>query len=118
MNDQLSLLPERSSRPRAPYQKGSPTSKAAAERIAPKSHQQREIVFQAIQSRGEFGATRKELEQITGFLTQAICPRLVELEGDPSKDLPRRIRKLFRLVDGESVLVKRDGCGVLVVITR
>lgn len=95
----------------APYQVSSETSREAAERISPHITKMQGVVLNAIASRGEQGATRKELEEITGYLTQTLCGRLNDLE---TKMSPPRIRKLYELKDGRAVVVKRDGCAVYV----
>ncbi len=90
----------------APYQADSDTSREAAERIQPHTTAMRETVYTAIASCGSDGATRKELEAITGYLTQTLCARLNELEH------AGRIRKLMVLDDAsrEAVTVRREGC--------
>ncbi len=95
----------------APYQPASDTSREAAERIQPHTTAMRETVYTAIASTGSDGATRKELESITGYLTQTLCARLNELEH------ARRIRKLmvFDAASREAVTVRRDGCSCYVV---
>ncbi len=96
----------------APYQADSSTSREAAERIQPHTTAMRETVYTAIASTGSHGASRKELEAITGMLTQTLTPRLNELEH------AGRIRKLVTLDDarGEAVTVRRDGCAVYVAL--
>jgi len=95
----------------APYQASSDTSREAAERIQPQSSALREHVYDAVASMGSEGATRKDVEAITGYLTQTVCPRLNELEH------ARRVRKLTTLTgDGEIATVKRQSCAVYVAL--
>ncbi len=95
----------------APYQADSDTSREAAERIQPHTTAMREIVYTAIAASGSDGATRRELEAVTGYLTQTLTPRLNELEH------AGRIRKLmvFDAATREAVTVRRDGCSCYVV---
>ena len=95
----------------APYQAASDTSREAAVRIAPRTDAMRETVYTVIAASGSNGVTRKELEAITGMLTQTLTPRLNELEH------ARRIRKLMVLdaATREAVTVRRDGCCCYVV---
>lgn len=98
----------------APYQRDSETSREAALSIAPKASGLRYEVLSVIVDAGEAGATRKEIEQVTGMLTQTVTPRLVELEQSGE------IRKLtFFDIESRSVKqIKREGCGVYVVNRR
>lgn len=98
----------------APYQRGSETSREAALSIAPKASGLRYEVLSVIVDAGEAGATRKEIEQVTGMLTQTVTPRLVELEQSGE------IRKLtfFYIESRSGKQIKREGCGVYVVNRR
>ena len=69
-------------RPIKPPHNGTETSKAAAEAIALISGDQRRKVYDFIKSRGEEGATRKEIERGVGITTQSACPRMDELKRD------------------------------------
>lgn len=96
-----------------PYQPGSETSKQAAEEIIPHVSRLQRVVFLAVQSRGSLGATRKEVESITGLLTQTVTPRLNELEHS---GLIRKQRQTVHR-DGGTVFetVTREKCAVYVV---
>lgn len=85
-----------------PYQKGSPTSKEAARRVAGKAPSQRERVAAAILAAGIHGITRKELEGVTGFLTQSLCARIRELKV-AGVVMPRAVER-----EGCEILVHRD----------
>lgn len=93
------------------YQKDSETSREAALRIQPKASGLRYEVLSVIIDAGEAGATRREIEQATGMLTQTVTPRLVELEQSGE------IRKLTYFdIESRSVKqIKREGCGVYVL---
>lgn len=58
---------------------GTPTSKAAAEEIKPSRDTLRQQVLEAIQLWERHGATREELEHLTGLSGNTIRPRVVEL---------------------------------------
>lgn len=90
------------------YQPDSPTSREAARRIAPHTLAMRENVRNAITSAGERGMTRRELEGVTGYLTQTLCARLNELEQ------VKEIRKLTRLENNAITVVRREGCAIYV----
>lgn len=93
----------------APHQSGSQTSKAAARRIESKSQAMRVNVRNAIISAGARGMTRRELETVTGYLTQTLCGRLNELEEIGA------IRKQTRLNrDNEEEVMKRDHCAIYI----
>src|SRR5690242_7769430 len=62
------------------HQSHSETSKAAALRIVPKAEGMRYEVLSVIADAGDAGATRKEVEQATGMLTQSVTPRICELK--------------------------------------
>lgn len=97
----------------APYQPGSATSKAAARAITPRGAAMRENVRNAIIAAGERGITRRELEGVTGYLTQTLCARLNELEE------LRDIRKLTRLdIDNQEEVLRRQGCAIYVSARR
>jgi hypothetical protein len=103
----LSLFDEPPREDLPPYQPASSTSKDAARKIAPHSGAMRENVLNAIIASGERGATRKDLESVTGYLTQTLCARLNELEelGE--------IRKWTRPGPGnEEIVLRREGCAV------
>jgi hypothetical protein len=104
----LSLFdePKANSEALPPYQPASSTSKDAARKIAPHSGAMRENVLNAIIASGEKGATRKELESVTGYLTQTLCARLYELEelGE--------IQKSTRSHNGEEIVLRREGCAI------
>ncbi len=73
----------------APARQSSQTSKAAARKIQSHSLAMRQNVYTSIVAAGERGITRKELESVTGYLTQTLCARLNEMEelGDnPEND--------------------------------
>jgi hypothetical protein len=90
------------------YQPDSETSRAAARSIAPHTLAMRENVLNAIKAAGDRGITRKELESVTGYLTQTLCARLNELEQ--MKD----IRKLKRIIAGEETTIRRQGCAIYI----
>lgn len=100
--------------PKVPaHQASSETSKAAALRIQPKASGLRYEVLSVIVDAGEAGLTRREIEQVTGMLTQTVTPRLNELEQSGE------IRKLTYLGDDRQVhTVKRENCAVYVVNRR
>jgi hypothetical protein len=102
----LSLFDEPKKEDLPPYQPASSTSKDAARKIAPHSGAMRENVLNAIIASGEKGATRKELESVTGYLTQTLCARLYELEelGE--------IQKSTRSHNGEEIVLRREGCAI------
>ncbi len=109
--DLFGILPTPKPARGAPYQADSSTSREAAERIQPQSSALREHVYDAVASMGSEGCTRKDVEAITGYLTQTVCPRLNELEH------AGRIRKLMVLdaATREAVTVRRDGCSCYTV---
>jgi hypothetical protein len=112
LDEKFSLLPVKRSEPlRIPaHQSSSETSREAALRIAPKASGLRYEVLSVIIDAGEAGMTRREIEAVTGMLTQTVTPRLVELEqsGD--------VRKLTYLGDDRQIhTVKREGCAVYVL---
>lgn len=63
-----------------PYQRGSDTSKAAADRARPFIGQQGDRVLAWIQSRGELGATQKEAARVLGIGRPSLCGRFRALE--------------------------------------
>jgi hypothetical protein len=90
------------------------TSQAAARVIAPAAGRIREQVYAAIVSRGGKGATRKELEGMTGMPAQSLTGRLWELEGKPRDGWGRRP---FAPRVAMTTL-KRDGCRVYVALSQ
>ncbi|MBI4695540.1 MAG: hypothetical protein HY749_16100 [Gammaproteobacteria bacterium] len=74
MSTQLGLFDRR-----APYQRDSATSKAAAEAIEPRAGTKRAIVLAFIRGRGALGATNEEISAGCGLQIQTVCPRVVEL---------------------------------------
>ncbi len=116
LETQLDAFPDRQPRPplsriAAPYQRESETSKEAALRIVPKVNALRDKVYDAIVAAGEAGATRKELEAVTGIITQTITARIHELKEEGA------IRPLtyFDLEKRAVATVRREACEVLVV---
>jgi hypothetical protein len=112
-DEQFSLLPVRRSEPRIPaHAPNSETSREAALRIAPKASSLRDDVLRVIIDAGESGATRKEIEGVTGMLTQTVTPRLVELEQ------AGEIRKwtYFSATERKVLTVKREGCSVYILV--
>ena len=84
------------------------TSWEAAGRIQPHVSQLREQVYQYIASRGEFGATEREIEHGLTLPGNTVRPRLWELEGNAPKDQKRppvRIAKSPRRRDRMRVYV-------------
>ncbi len=63
----------------APYQRGSKTSKAAAELIKPKAPTKRAIVLAFVKGRSLRGATNNEIAESNGMKLQTVCPRVNEL---------------------------------------
>lgn len=102
MTEQGPLFDMAPRRQHAPYARNSETSKAAADRIAPKAHLQREQVYAYIASRKD--ATQKEVERGTGILRSSVCARTSELEREG------RIRKAYALVDGKAAPIRRESC--------
>lgn len=82
-----------------------PTSEAAAEDLAGKMGTARARVFQHVRSCGSRGATREEVVDATGLLTQSVCARLNELET------------AGRLVTGATTRVGRTGHAGKVYLT-
>ncbi len=78
--------PEPPKRPRrrrgVPFQKGSDTSKAAAESMEPYAANQRRRVLRVITEAGIHGATREEITNALGARLQAVCGRCKELLDD------------------------------------
>lgn len=101
--DQLDLLALPSRLPA--YQKASPTSKEASRAVAKRAPSQRERVEEAIHSAGAIGATRRELESLTGLLTQSLCGRINECKKLGVVMATVRVR------DGGEVLVHREYYG-------
>lgn len=99
--DLFTVLPERL----PAFQRGSSTSKQAARKVAKRTPNQRAKVEAEIQACGSYGATRRELEVITGLLTQSLCGRISELKGEGSIYATARVR------DGGEVLVHREFYG-------
>jgi hypothetical protein len=93
----------------APYQPSSETSKEAAQKIEPARRSMRREVYVTILRFPISGFTRKELEGITGLLTQTLCARLNELEK------ANRIRKA---IDLSGNIVKRGGCAVYIPVLQ
>lgn len=95
------------------YQPSSETSMNAAKRVSPHTAAMRETVRDAVANAGDRGVTRKELESITGYLTQTLCARLNELEQSGE------IRKLRRLNEKQQVeILRRDECSIYVSAKR
>jgi hypothetical protein len=65
--------------PGVPYQKHSPTSKAAAHDISGQAHNLREVVFNFIDRMGARGATDDEIEVGLQISPSTVRPRRVEL---------------------------------------
>ena len=65
--------------PRSPGWRKTDTSRDAARSIAPKAQKLRDIVYRAIEARGEQGATCHELADITGIEYASAQPRFTEL---------------------------------------
>jgi hypothetical protein len=72
-------VPVAGARP-APHS-GSPTSRAAARRIAPVAGTIRADVLAYLRSRGADGATADEIERALGIGGSTVRPRLIELLG-------------------------------------
>lgn len=64
---------------RPPSVRDSPTSRAAAEAVAPRATSYREQVFRAIQAAGENGLTDEEGVNVTGIGSSTWRPRRYEL---------------------------------------
>jgi hypothetical protein len=112
-DEQFSLLPVSRSEPlRIPaHAPNSPTSREAAIRIAPRTNALRDQVYDAIVAAGEAGATRKDLEAVTGIITQTITARIVELKREGL------IQPLtyFDIKARAVATVRRENCEVLIV---
>jgi hypothetical protein len=80
-----------------PYQRGSATSKAAAERARSFVGEQGAIVLTWIRQRGERGATQKEAEFHLGLGRPSLCARFRALE---------QVHAILKTGD------RRDGCRV------
>lgn len=64
----------------APYQKHSPTSKAAAADILPRAGTLRRAVYDFIVSRHHAGATDEEIQNVLGLEGSTERPRRIELQ--------------------------------------
>lgn len=64
-----------------PYQRGSATSRAAADAIAPRAGTMRLRTLEAYASMGDRGATREEVAQWQGMRLATVCARVNELVG-------------------------------------
>lgn len=96
-------LPE----PLPAFQRGSPTSKAQAQRVARSSNRQREAVRAFIAQQGSYGATQREIAAALGIPRASVCPRVRELEGWAK--YPVLIQKTVRV---------RERCAVYVTIAN
>ena len=65
-----------------PAHRQSDTSRAAADRAAPRAPSRRELILSLIRGAGLRGATIDELQQATGLLTQSVCPVVDVLKRD------------------------------------
>jgi uracil-DNA glycosylase family 4 len=93
--------------PRVPYAKGSATSKAAAQAIAPHVENLAERVFRYVEQQGPLGATRDEVEVALDMIHQTASARVYDLV------------KAGRLVETERTRPTRSGtmAGVLVAVS-
>lgn len=117
MSAQLALpfdgAPPRPRQPKVPaHAPASETSRAAAVRAIPKITAAHRHIVGVIRMAGARGATRPEICDALGMLTQTACARLNELEARGM------IRKLYTLTVREPVLVRRDGCQVYMTTGR
>lgn len=62
------------------FQRGSPTSKEAALGIAEDLNDLQRLVLTYFVSRGEAGATYRDVMQATGLCSGTVCPRIAELK--------------------------------------
>ncbi len=65
----------------APYQRHSPTSKAAAEDVEPRTGTQRALVLSFLRGRGVTGATDEEMQNCIPMSANAQRPRRGELKS-------------------------------------
>ena len=66
-------------RPIKPPHNGTETSKAAAEKVATKTTERREMIYAFIADQGESGAINNEIANEFGLEIQSVCPRVNEL---------------------------------------
>jgi|SRR6185312_84667 len=88
--------------PAVPYQRKSPTSRAAADRERPHANNHERDVFNAIVAAGEYGITRKELAASIGWAENQqnrITGRVASLIAKGS------VVEIERRRDGSKVLV-------------
>lgn len=62
-----------------PPSNGTATSDAAASSIRPHAETLRAFVYQFVRSRGDYGATRHEIEAAIGLAGNTVRPRVCEL---------------------------------------
>lgn len=79
--------------PAAPYVKGSETSRAAAVAIDNNADNIRWRVFDFVRSRGNYGATREEIENALFLTGNTVRPRIKELLGETKKHETPRIKR-------------------------
>lgn len=96
MSGQPSLFDLPSS-PRAPYARGSATSKAAADRAKSFIGEQGERVYRWFLEQGTTGATQKHASAALGISRASMCARVNALERDG------RLVKTARRIDGCAV---------------
>lgn len=70
----------------APYAKGSATSLDAALAAAEHLVEDQRDIYNYVLSRGEVGATYKEVMTALRLPSGTVCPRLWELRGKPGRD--------------------------------
>ena len=87
---------------------GTPTSRAAAEEIRPASETLRQTVLEAICLRERYGATREELEAMTGLNGNTIRPRVAELLEQGLVVLPEGRTRKTKAGRQAAVLVGRE----------